>query len=176
MNALNLVDKGNNCLLYSKVVRCNQKVEEYFKINMKLTNRELTIMRILWESDHSLMVSEIVQKDKNSTIYSVQRIIQNLLKKNLVAIDGIAYNKKALGRTFKPTVTAESIEITAIRELFDGLVSKNIATSHLITALLPTENNEKTLEELNKLEEIIHLRKEQIYQEQLRVSHESTPK
>ena len=68
----------------------------------KLTNRELAVMRILWEADHSLMVSEIVQKDKNGTIYSVQRIIQNLMKKNMVAIDGIAYNKKALGRTFKP--------------------------------------------------------------------------
>ena len=79
----------------------------------KLTNRELAVMRILWEADHSLMVSEIVQKDKNGTIYSVQRIIQNLMKKNMVAIDGIAYNKKALGRTFKPLVSAESIEINA---------------------------------------------------------------
>lgn len=45
---------------------------------MKLTKRELAIMRVLWDADHPLMVSEIVQKDKNGTIYSVQRIIQNL--------------------------------------------------------------------------------------------------
>jgi len=143
---------------------------------MKLTKRELAIMRVLWHAEHPLMVSEIVQKDKNGTIYSVQRIIQNLLKKNLVAIDGIAYNKKALGRTFRPTVTAESVELTAIQELFDGLVSKNIAASHLIAALLPTENDEKTMEELNKLEELIHQRKELIHQEQSRNSNESSPK
>lgn len=143
---------------------------------MKLTNRELTVMRILWEADHPLLVSEIVQRDKNSTVYSVQRIIQNLLKKDMVAIDGIAYNKKALGRTFRPLVSAESVELTAIQELFNGLVSKNIAASHLIAALLPTDNSEKTLEELNQLEKMIQQRKEQIIREQSQASDESASK
>ena len=136
----------------------------------KLTNRELAVMRILWEADHSLMVSEIVQKDKNGTIYSVQRIIQNLMKKNMVAIDGIAYNK---GRTFKPLVSAESIEINAIQEMFSGLVSKNISGSHLIAALLPTDNDDRTLEELNQLEEFIRARKNQILQSQNHTSSKS---
>ena len=130
-------------------------------------------MRILWEADHSLMVSEIVQKDKNRTIYSEQRIIQNLMKKNMVAIDGIAYNKKALGRTFKPLVSAESIEINAIQEMFSGLVSKNISGSHLIDALLQTDNDDRTLEELNQLEEFIRARKNQILQSQNHTSSKS---
>ncbi|MCM1251395.1 MAG: BlaI/MecI/CopY family transcriptional regulator [Clostridium sp.] len=137
---------------------------------MKLTNRELAVMRILCEADRSLMVSEIVQKDKNGTIYSVQRIVQNLIKKNMVAIDGIAYNKKALGRTFKPLVSIESIEINAIQEIFSGLANKNIAASHLIAALLPTDNDDKTLEELNQLEEIIRARKTQLLQNQRQAS------
>ena len=145
-------------------------------MKMKLTNRELAVMRILCEADHSLMVSEIVQKDKNGTIYSVQRIVQNLIKKNMVAIDGIAYNKKALGRTFKPLVSIESIEINAIQEMFSGLVSKNIAASHLIAALLPTDNDDKTLEELNQLEEIIRARKAQFLQNQIQTSDEPDEK
>lgn len=145
-------------------------------MKMKLTNRELAVMRILCEADHPLMVSEIVQKDKNGTIYSVQRIVQNLLKKNMVAIDGMAYNKKALGRTFKPLVSLESIEINAIQEMFSSLVSKNLAGSHLIAALLPTDNDDKTLEELNQLEEIIRARKEQILQSQSQASVEPDQK
>ncbi|MCM1211979.1 MAG: BlaI/MecI/CopY family transcriptional regulator [Blautia sp.] len=129
---------------------------------MKLTNRELAVMRVLWEAEKPLMVSEIVQRDKDGTIYSVQRIIQNLIKKDMVAVDGIAYNKKALGRTFRPLVGSEVIELDAIREMLDGLVSKNIAASQLIASLLPTDNNEETLRELNHLEEIIHERKRQI--------------
>ena len=133
---------------------------------MKLTERELEIMRILWEADKSLMVSEIVQRDKNGTIYSVQRIIQNLIKKEMVAVEGMAYNKKALGRTFKPLVSAETIEMSNIQDMFSKMVSRNIAASHLIASLLPTDNNEQTLEELNRLEEIIRERKQQILSEE----------
>ena len=129
---------------------------------MKLTQRELEIMRILCEADKPLMVSEIVQRDKNGTIYSVQRIIQNLIKKDMVAVEGMAYNKKALGRTFKPLVSAETIELNNIQEMFSKIVSKNIAASHLIAALLPADNSEQTLEELNRLEEMIRERKKQI--------------
>ncbi|MCM1211681.1 MAG: BlaI/MecI/CopY family transcriptional regulator [Blautia sp.] len=129
---------------------------------MKLTNRELAVMRVLWEAEKPLMVSEILQRDKGGTIYSVQRIIQNLIKKDMVAVDGIAYNKKALGRTFRPLVGSEVIELDAIREMLDGLVSKNIAASQLIASLLPTDNNEESLRELNHLEELISERKRQI--------------
>lgn len=129
---------------------------------MKLTNRELEVMRILWAAEKPLMVSEIVQKDKNGTIYSVQRIIQNLIKKDMVAVEGIAYNKKALGRTFKPLVSSEVIELNNIQEMLGNMVSKDITASHLIAALLPSNNDEKTLNELNNLEEIIRERKKQI--------------
>lgn len=129
---------------------------------MKLTNRELEVMRILWAAEKPLMVSEIVQKDKNGTIYSVQRIIQNLIKKDMVAVEGIAYNKKALGRTFKPLVSSEVIELNNIQEMLGNMVSKDITASHLIAALLPSDNDEKTLNELNNLEEIIRERKKQI--------------
>lgn len=129
---------------------------------MKLTERELEVMRILWEADKPLMVSEIVQRDKNGTIYSVQRIVQNLIKKDMVAVEGMAYNKKALGRTFKPLVSAEAIELSNIQEMFNKIISKNIAASHLVASLLPADNSEQALEELNRLEEIIHERKKQI--------------
>lgn len=68
------------------------------------------------------------------------------------------------------------MELTAIQELFDGLVSKNITASHLIAALLPTENDEKTLEELIKVEKMIQQRKKQIYQKQFGNNDESSPK
>lgn len=129
---------------------------------MKLTNRELAVMRILWESEKPLMVSEIVQKDKNGTIYSVQRIIQNLIKKNMVAVDGVSYNKKALGRTFKPIVSSDVIELSTIREIFNNMISKDITASNLIATLLPTGNSKQTLEELNRLEDIIRKRKKEI--------------
>ena len=73
----------------------------------------------------------------------------------------------------KPLVSAESIEINAIQEMFSGLVSKNISGSHLIAALLPTDNDDRTLEELNQLEEFIRARKNQILQSQNHTSSKS---
>lgn len=132
---------------------------------MKLTKRELAVMKILWEANEPLMISEIVQRDKNSTIYSVQRVMQNLLKKNMVTVDKIVYNKKALTRKFKPVVDSESVELNILQEMFQNMVNKNIVASHLIAALLPSENDEKTLEELEELEKIIAERKRQILTE-----------
>ena len=129
---------------------------------MKLTSRELAVMKILWEADEPLMISEIVLREKNSTIYSVQRIMQNLLRKNAVTIDGIGYNKKALARKFSPIITSESVELGMIREMFGNMSSKNIPAANLIAALLPQENDEKTLAELEELEKIIARRKQQI--------------
>ncbi len=129
---------------------------------MKLTSRELAVMKILWEADEPLMISEIVQREKDSTIYSVQRIMQNLLRKNAVTVDGIGYNKKALARKFSPIITSESVELGMIREMFGNMSSKNIPAANLIAALLPQENDEKTLAELEELEKIIARRKQQI--------------
>ena len=65
---------------------------------MKLTKRELDVMKILWNAKKPLMVSEIVQLDNDSTIYSVQRLISNLLKKGMIEVDSIVFNQKALAR------------------------------------------------------------------------------
>ncbi|MDE7016337.1 MAG: BlaI/MecI/CopY family transcriptional regulator, partial [Lachnospiraceae bacterium] len=55
---------------------------------MRLTKRELAVMRVLWEANEPLTVSEIVERDADGTIDSVQRVVKNLLKKNAVAIEG----------------------------------------------------------------------------------------
>lgn len=128
---------------------------------MKLTKREIDVMRILWESEKALMVSEIVNRE-GGTVYSVQRVMQSLLKKGMVAVDGYAYSNKTLGRKFKPLVSSESIESEALQELTGSLINKSIATSHLLASLLPTDNSEDTLSELDRLEEMIKERKKQI--------------
>lgn len=128
---------------------------------MKLTKREIDVMRVLWEAEEALLVSEIVNRG-GGTVYSVQRVMQSLLKKGMVAVDGHAYNNKTLGRKFKPLVSSESIEAEAIQELIGSLLNKSIAASHLLASLLPTDNSKDTLEELDRLEEMIKERKKQI--------------
>ncbi|MDE6364878.1 MAG: hypothetical protein K2L86_11590 [Lachnospiraceae bacterium] len=61
---------------------------------------------------------------------------------------------KALARTFQPTVKSEDIEIDVIQNLFQNLLGKNIAASHLIAVFLPAENDPKALEELTPCVEL----------------------
>lgn len=129
---------------------------------MKLTNRELEVMQILWQAGEPLMISEIVQRDPNSTVYSVQRIMQNLLRKKAAAVDSIGYNQKALARKFRPLIMEESIEIGMLQEMLRKVSSGEGQRARLIASLLPQENDEKTLAELEELEKIIAERKQQI--------------
>lgn len=129
---------------------------------MKLTNRELAVMRILWEANEPLTVVEIVEKETYGTVDSVQRVIKNLLKKNLIAIEGYEQIGKKISRKLKPLVNSESIEIPVLEDFINSLVSKNINTSHIVASLLPTENTQKTWDELDRLEELIKKKKEEI--------------
>ena len=129
---------------------------------MKLTNREIEVMQILWQAGEPLMVSEIVQRDPNSTVYSVQRIMQNLLRKKAADVDSIGYNQKALARKFRPLITEESVETGMLQEMLRKVSGGEGQRARLIASLLPQENDEKTLAELEELEKIIAERKQQI--------------
>lgn len=122
-------------------------------------------MHILWEAEDSLMISEIVKRE-GGTIHSVQVVIKSLLKKGMVVVDGHAYNNKSLGRTFKAAVSSEIVEMNALQELFNSLVSKSIAASHLLASLLPSGNCKDDMDELDRLEEMIKERKRQILENQ----------
>ncbi len=133
---------------------------------MRLTKRELAVMRVLWEANEPLTVSEIVERDADGTIDSVQRVVKNLLKKNAVAIEGYEQIGKKISRKLKPVIDSESIELPAFEEFINNLASKNISTCHIVAALLPTDDSPKALEELNALEELIKRKKAEIMAEE----------
>jgi len=127
--------------------------------DMKLTKRELAVMRVLWESKEALMISDIAKKDADGTIYSVHRVIRSLLKKGMVVVDGHEYSQKTLARKFRPVVDAESADATAIHEILNSLVGESISASRLLASLLPNSYSEETAHELDRLEEMIEARR-----------------
>lgn len=134
---------------------------------MKLTKRELAVMRVLWEADSALMITEIANRsDDNATVYSIHRIIQSLLKKDMVAVDGYNFDQRTPARKFKPTVKAENIEMTATKELLGSIFGKNVPASHFMAALLPSIYDEDAMKELDKLQEMIAERKKQLLENQ----------
>ena len=51
-----------------------------------LTNREMDILNILWNSEEPLVASEIAKRDDTLTVNTVQATLRKLLKQELVTV------------------------------------------------------------------------------------------
>ncbi len=108
----------------------------------KLTKRELDIMDILWKSDRSLSANEIREISGGLSIYTVQQVLQRLLKFNYVRIDSIGQNKKALMRLYVAEITQEDY-------------FQNFLTAHgkymIASNFIESNDDLETLQKLSKL-------------------------
>lgn len=68
-----------------------------------LTERDMEILNILWESTESMTASQLIEADPTLTINMVQAVLRKLLKKNLIQVDKIVYSRTALCRSYSPT-------------------------------------------------------------------------
>lgn len=70
-----------------------------------LTSREIQIMDVLWNSSSNLSASQIADQCEDMSVYSVQQVLQRLLKLGFIVVDDIGYSKKVLTRLYVPTVS-----------------------------------------------------------------------
>ena len=72
-----------------------------------LTKKELEMMTVLWGSDTALTASEILKAstDKTWKDKSLHILINSLLKKNLIVVDGFKKMEKVYARSFKPAIS-----------------------------------------------------------------------
>lgn len=71
-----------------------------------LTKKELEMMNVLWQSETALTASEILKASTNRTWKdkSLHILINSLLQKNLIVVDGFKRMEKVYARSFKPTL------------------------------------------------------------------------
>lgn len=72
-----------------------------------LTKKELEMMNVLWQSETALTASEILKASTNRTWKdkSLHILINSLLKKNLIVVDGFKKMEKVYARSFKPAIS-----------------------------------------------------------------------
>lgn len=108
-----------------------------------LTKKENEVMSILWQSDKPMTAHQIKESNDNLSIYTVQQVLQRLLKMNYVKIAEINYSGTVFARFYTPSVS----QANYIQFLL-GTDSPFELASNLITS-------SKNDEELEKLESII---------------------
>ena len=71
----------------------------------KLTNKELDVLRVLWDSEDPLLASEIYKIDPSLNSNTVQAALRNLTKKGYIKVADIVYSGTVLSRRYTPIVT-----------------------------------------------------------------------
>lgn len=107
-------------------------------------------MTILWGCDIPVTASQIADLGEELSIYTVQQVLQRLLKANFIEVAGISYSGKALARFYKASVT----DIDYIRSILG-----NEKLLEFAATLVKEDEND---EELAELERIIKQRRKEL--------------
>ena len=116
-------------------------------IIQQLTIKEIEVMEVLWKEQRALTSSEIVKLSQNSTWKksSIHILLNSLLKKGAIEIEGFIQINKAYARTFSHTISFEEYTVAQIQQ---NKSFSNKSVPKIVSALI---TNQVSLEKQNEL-------------------------
>lgn len=127
--------------------------------SFSLTKNEQEIMDLLWSQDKALSRSEIIElsAERSWKKSSIHILLNSLLEKGAIKVEGFVKTGKNYGRTYSASVTQEEYQIMQFKQGANYLKSKSSAITGLVSALVQNEDIDS--ETLDKLEAILKERK-----------------
>lgn len=126
-----------------------------FTLKCKLTKRDVEILSILWNSNHSMTASEISEASPGLSVNTVQAVLRKLLKNKLIEIENIVYSGTVLARSYIPLITAQDYALAKLAMDYQKF-EKQISKGAVLVTLLDLENDpKKNSEEAQELEKIL---------------------
>lgn len=125
-----------------------------------LTKNEQEIMELLWSENQPLSRSQIIELSTERTwkSSSIHILLNQLLKKGAIKVDGFVKTGKNYGRTFSAAVTPEEYQIIHFKSSKSYLHSKTSAIINLVSSLVEEEDIDA--ETLTRLEAILAAKKQ----------------
>ena len=119
--------------------------------NFRPTERELTILRILWDNGPSTVrqVNEIMSKESNTGYTTTLKLMQIMTEKGLLLRDDSQFK-----HVYKPAVTEEKAQKQLVGDLLDKAFSGS-AEKLVMRALSAKKVSLKELERIKKMIEEI---------------------
>lgn len=129
------------------------------KKQFTLTKNEQEIMDLLWAQDRPLSRSEIIElsPDRSWKASSIHILLNQMLDKGAIVVDGFVKTGKNYGRTFSAAVSQEKYQVMQFTQSSQYAQSKPSAIVNFVSCLL--EDDEIEDETLDKLEVILQKRK-----------------
>lgn len=132
----------------------------------KLTQRDLDVLSVLWDSPRPLTASEVTAANPTLIKNTVQPVLRKLLKNKLIQVADIVYSGTVLSRSYIPSVSKEEISLHRLSAEY-RLLEKNVSKASFVSLLLKTEpDHEKFMADLHELEALLesYKSKENLYE------------
>ena len=123
-----------------------------------LTNTEKDILKFLWDYGKPLTASEIVELYPNRKWKAsyIHLVLQSMLKKKVIQIEGFKPTTKNYARTFSPAITKEALLVQEmVREL-------HLNKDHIYKLMVYPINNATDLDTITSMQELCEKRKCQL--------------
>lgn len=129
------------------------------KFSFSLTKNEQEVMELLWTQDRALSRSEIIElsDERSWKKSSIHILLNSLLEKGAIKVDGFVKTGKNYGRTYSAAVTQEEYQIMQFKQGTNYIKSKSSALAGLVSALVEDEDVDS--ETLDRLEAILRERR-----------------
>ena len=125
-----------------------------------LSKSEYEVLSLLWSENRGLTAVEIneLAQDKSWKPTSIHLIINSMMDKGAVVVDGMVRSGRVYSRIFKATMSPEEYSLMQVRQNTSFAPDQDAAISGLVASLIgSSEISEKTIE---KIEELIKKKKE----------------
>ena len=122
--------------------------------NISLTPNELEIMEVMWEAGHPISRTEIIDMspDRSWKTSSIHILLNKMLEKQVIKVDGFVRTGKNYGRTYSPDITKSEYLLLPIKQNIFYKQSRDEAIIAVFAALLEDEAvDEELIEEVRKM-------------------------
>ena len=129
----------------------------------RLTDLEVRIMRVLWESESNLTIQEIagrLHEDKLS-VQSITQAMKRLVSKRVVVVSEHVLVSNVYARTFKPCYSQDEYMASEIDRLKGSIFAKKRVNTFSVMAALINNSDEQeiSLDQIDELQKIIEQKK-----------------
>ena len=125
-----------------------------------LTPNELEIMELMWRENRPLSRTDIIElsPDRSWKASSIHILLNKMLDKDAIKVDGFVRTGKNYGRTYSPALSNVDYLLMTIKGSYLYQNSKKEATIAVISSLI----NDKDITDIREIEAVIEAKKSKL--------------
>lgn len=121
--------------------------------HFELTENELQVLKTMWKYNRALSRTDLIELTENRTWQesSVHILINSLLEKGAVFIDGFERAGRTYGRLYSAALTKDEYDLMQLESEYSQLKPSAKATSIFVLNLIDSELEQEDIDKLKQL-------------------------